>query len=457
LETAIYYVNISILIYFFLLGAWYGLILLASISETVDSYAQYRYGNLDEIIETGFSIPITIIIPAFNEEQRILNTIRNVLKSNYKNIQILVINDGSTDGTLDLLINEFQLYEIPPIIEKVIKTSSIRHLYKSKNVDNLTVIDKKHSPGNTAADANNCGLNATNTPVYITIDADTLLEPEAITQMLLQFLAKKHCISVGGVIFVLNENTVDRGRIETTFLSEGFTSAFQGLEYVRSFTYGRSGLNNLSGSLCHPGAFTLNETHSVQEVGGYDPLNFAYDVDITMKLHGLSGKYPVKLSFSSNAISWTKVPSTLKKFWTQRDRWQRGMLRSIFTNRRMLFNPRYGFTGMIVFPAYIMFDLLGPVIEFLAYILLILTLIFDVVSYRTLGWFILLAWGYIIIMTLASFYLNLITYSQYRKLSILRIIWLVTVEMFGFRQFRAACCFFGTLHYFFNRLMGKPL
>lgn len=449
----------GILIYFILMGSWYGLTLLTSFRDVFNSYIEAQYGNLYGILERGSYLPISIIMPAYNEGKTIFDAIYSVLQSNYKNVQMIIVNDGSTDDTLDLLIKEFELYEIPPIIKQTIKTYPIKHLYKSKKYKNITVIDKEHSPAGNGADANNCGLNAVVTPVFLTIDSDTILEPESLTRMLLHFLSKKHCITVGGVIYVLNGNEVKHGRLLSTSLPNKLIPAFQSMEYVRSFTYGRSGLNMLAGALCNPGAFTLNETNVVREVNGYDVQNYAYDVELTLKLHNLTyvKNYPTKIYFVANAISWTDVPHTLKQYWMQRNKWQRGMLKSAIRFWRMFFNPDFGFTGMVVFPAFVLFDIFGPAIEFISYILLVLTIMLQIFSLTNIFWFVFFAWGYLVIMTIASFYLNLTTFNKFRKSTLLRMIWLVTIEMFGFRQFRATCCFFGTIHYFFNRLIGKPL
>jgi poly-beta-1,6-N-acetyl-D-glucosamine synthase len=441
------------------MGSWYGLTLFTSFPDIFNSYNEALYGNLYEILNKGNYLPITVIIPAFNEKKRIFDTVFSLLQSNYQNIKIIIVNDGSTDDTLKLMINEFDLYESPPIIKQTIKTCPIKQVYKSNKYKNMTVIDKEHSPAGNGADANNCGINATITPVYLTVDADTILEAEALTRLLLRFISKKHTITIGGVIYVLNGNKVEHGRLLTTSLPRKFIPGFQAIEYIRSFTYGRSGLNMFSGALCNPGAFTLNETNAVKEVHGYDTENYAYDAELTMKLHYLTGlkKYPTKIYFLSNTIAWTIVPSTLKSYWLQRNKWQRGMLRSALKYKSVFLNPRYGYTGMIVFPAYLTFDIMGPVIEFISYILLILTLTMNLFSLQIILWFLLFAWGYIVLMTIASFYLNLTTFNIFKKYAMLRAVGLVTLEMFGFRQFRAAACFFGTFHYFFNRLLGKPL
>lgn len=459
METFLINLNALILMYFLILGTWYGVTMLTAFPDMVNSFLEMKYGNLDNLLKQGNFIGVTVIIPAYNEEKRILETVYSVLNNNYLNTDIIIVSDGSTDATVEVLKKEFELYKIPPIIKQTIKTAPIKDLYVSSKYKNLTVIDKEKGPFPSGADANNCGVNATMTPLYITLDADTILESRALTNMIAAFFSVKDPISIGGTVYILNENVVKSGRLITDNIPNAFIPAFQSLEYLRSFTYGRSGLNALSGSLCHSGAFTLNETNSVREIGGYDPYNFAYDVELTMQLHRLSTnkKFPVKIYFSSTSLSWTTVPNTLKTFWIQRDKWQRGMMFSVIRNIKMFLNPKYGYTGMVVFPAYIFFDLLGPVIEFIAYLSMVASWSLGLLSWLHVLWFFIFAWSYLTIMTISSFFFNLITFNKFNNFKLLRSIYLITVEMFGFRQFRAACCFFGTFHYFFNRLLGKPM
>jgi cellulose synthase/poly-beta-1,6-N-acetylglucosamine synthase-like glycosyltransferase len=459
MENVISCLNIAILIYFALLAGWYILILFAALPDIIKTYQESKYGHLDQIIKSS-TIPITIIIPAYNEEKRILNCLYSILQSDYKNVHIIVVNDGSKDETLNVLIKEFKLFEIPPVIKIATPTAPIRHYYQSKQYSHLTVIDKVHGPANNGADCHNAGLNATATPIVITLDADTILEPDALTNMVYSFLAHKHCISVGGAIYILNGNEVSHGRLLTKKISKKYILAFQCIEYFRAFTYGRAGFNNLSGALCYPGAFTLFETKAVKEFGGFDTENYAYDSEITLKIHHNMRrlKYPTHVRFTSSSSAWTTVPSSWKAFWMQRNRWQRGMLLSAYKHKTMLFNPFYGLVGLVTFPAYVFFEILGPVVECSAYMLLGLSLLMGIASWQVVGGFILLAWGYILLLTIATFFLSLITSNTFYQFSnLLRVLWVVTVELFGFRQFRAACCFWATLQFFMNRLLGKTL
>ena len=459
MENLIFDLNIVILIYFFFLALWYMGILLLAFPGLIKAYQQTQYGDLDHLVQRG-SIPLTIIIPAYNEGKRVLNALYSILQNSYKNVHIIIVNDGSRDNTMDILISELGLYEVPVVIQNVIPASAIRHYYQSSLYENLSVVDKEHGPNNNGADSNNAGLNAASTPIVMTLDSDTVLEPNAIECILYTYLAQKNCIAVGGAIYILNENQVEHGRLLTRKLPKKFVPATQAIEYLRSFSYGRAGLNKLSGALCYPGAFTFFEAKAIKEVGGLDSKNYSYDAEAIIKLHEYIRKkqYPMQMCFSSNAISWTIVPNTWASFWEQRNRWQRGMLLSVSKHLTMLFNPRYGIVGLITFPAFVLFEVYGPVVEFSSYLLLIASVFVSFLSWHTVAWYMLLAWGYLVLLTIAAFYINLLTFNIYRRpADLLRMIWVVSLEMLGFRQFRAACCFYSTLQYFFNRLRGKNL
>ena len=191
--TLILYINIAILVYFFSLSIWYTLILFTAFPDLIKEYKQTEYGHLDQLMQ-HCTIPLSIIIPAFNEKMRIINSIYSILQSTYTNVNIIVVNDGSTDDTLNILINEFSLYEVPPVIRQSIPTQPIRQYYQSSRYKNLVVLDKLHSPTNNGADSDNAGLNAAVTPIVMTLDADTILEPTALEQMVYCYLSHKQCI-----------------------------------------------------------------------------------------------------------------------------------------------------------------------------------------------------------------------------------------------------------------------
>lgn len=458
--TIAYALTFIVLIYFAALCIWYFVLIVATFPDVIKRFKESQFGNIISLIDKDKLIPITVMTPAYNEEKRIVNMAYSVLQSNYQNIRHIIINDGSTDKTMELLIKEFELYEIPYKAHEHIETSKIKHCYTSSRFPNLIVLDKEHGPYNCAADALNAGLNSCQTPLVLTIDADTLLEPESLSRILFTFLSNNHCIAVSGAVYVLNDNKIDHGKVLESNIPKGLTTAPQGVEYIRSFLYARAGMNAFGGAMSYPGAFSFFETEILRDVGGFDTPNFSYDAEIIMRLHEWmrDKKFPYNMTHTSSAFCWTEVPSTLKSYWAQREKWQRGMWRGVMRHIKMLFNPRYGKTGMISFPTYLFFEVIAPIIEFTTYILLFVFLLLGKMTFMEFFWLIVMAWGVLTAMSIAMILLDLLSCNKYKKnTDLLWSVWIVFYEMFGFRQYRALCCTWGTIKYFMNKLRGQPL
>lgn len=456
MQNSIQYLLFVILIYYFILSIWYLVSILYSFPKIIRTFNNITFGNIPRIISDNL-LPMSIIIPSYNGGRSLLNAIYSILKSHYKNIQIVVVDDGSTNNTLTILKDEFELREIPPVFKKTIPTCRIHHVYQSKKYRNLFVLEKEHCPANNGADSNNAGLNFATSPLFMTIDDDTILEPSALTLMIFSFLSQPNTLSVGGALRVLGSNKVEQGVIITKNISDQALTALQSVEYLRSFTYGRASLDISlgGGAMCFPGAFSLYETKIIKDAGGYDTLNPSYDAEIVMKVQHImrNRQYPTNLHFMSGSFAWTKVPSTLKTYFNQRARWHYGMAKSVLRHIGMFMNPRYGFVGMVSFPGYIAFELFGSIVEFISYVILLFAIIFGSITCKVFLLFFLLAWGYFILVSILSYFLDFLTFDSYKEINIFRIIYFVTIEMFGVRQLRAVACTYGVLKFFIERLI----
>jgi cellulose synthase/poly-beta-1,6-N-acetylglucosamine synthase-like glycosyltransferase len=337
----------------------------------------------------------------------------------------------------------------------------VKAYYESMIIPHFTVVDKEHSPFlNSAADSVNAGLNVCRTPIYLTIDADTLLEPKALSRIVFAYLTNPHCVAVGGDIYVPDPTKIKNGKMTDTNIPSNFLLGMQVTEYLRSFLYGREGWTALGGALCHPGAFTLLETVAVRDIGGYDSYNFSYDAEIIIKLHHYMRKnnFPYSVVYAPSAICWSEEPQTLRGFWRQRSYWQRGLLRCIALHKQMILNPRYGVTGLLAFPYYILFEIFGPVVEGISYVRVLIMLFIRPLPLINIAWLFFLAWGFMMFITMSCVVLSIITYNKYyRKMDILRFFALTTIDMLFYREYRALCALFSSTHYLINRLRGKPL
>ena len=455
MAEVLFYIMMFIFIYYLVLTIGYTLLLFASFPDTYKNFKLGKYTNLDKLINQKGLVPVTVITPFYNDKDNLLNSVQSALNSNYTNIEIILVNDGSTDDSLSMLKDYFKLYEVPPVIKQTFETAPILARYQSRNYPNVTVLDKEHAG---SADAVNAGLNACDTPLYITLDSDTVIEPDSISHAMFAMLSEKHCIAVGGSVYVQNACRIEQGKIIEKRLPYDFVSAHQTSEYLRAFLYGRAGWNKLGGTLCYSGAFTMYETQAVRDAVGYEKDNFSYDVEIIMKLHHYMSKhkFPYKIYYTVNALAWTLVPSTLKRYWIQRNHWQRGMLGSTFKYIGMFFNPTFKSFGFINYPYYVIYEVFGSIVEFISYVSVFVLWYFGWLNNYALFLFFVLAWGYSAYLTMACILLNTITFNTYsRFIDTLNMLSLSVVEMIGFRQYRAACCFTAYVQYLFNRLMGK--
>lgn len=456
MSELLYIIGLLLLAYFTFVWFGYTISLLLTTKLIMKTFDETKYNDIISSINTHPFLPITTITPAFNEKHRITRMVDSVLNAHYKNIQMIIVNDGSVDDTLPFLIDTYALKPIQPAFIQTIKTGKIKGYYQSTTLP-LTVIDKEHSPfANSGADCINAGLNACRTPLFLTLDSDTTIEPEAISRMLFLFLTTPHCIALGGTIYVPDHFNAHQKHA----IPSNITLATQVVEYLRSFIYGHEGWTRLGGALCHAGAFTLLEKKAVMEVGAYDAYNFSYDAEMITKLHHymLKNRYPYTIGYASNALAWAESPSTLKELWKQRNYWQRGLLRSFALHWKMTCNPRYGRIGLIGFPAFISLEIAGPAIEGFAYITGVIAILFKLVDYTILFWLLCLSYGFLLLITLACMLISAMTYNKYpTKMDILKLIFITLVELVFYRPFRSICCFLGFFHYLYNRIRGKAL
>lgn len=460
LEQIIAIIFVITLIYFGFLSFWYLTLAIAAFPDVIRTYKESKYGNVVALINKNGQLPITIVTPAFNEGKRILNMIYSVLNSDYKNTNLIIVNDGSTDNMMEILTKELELYEIPYVVDQKIKTFEVKRCFQSARYPQITVLDKEHSTYNCGADAINAGINACKTPIVLTVDADTILEPEALSRLLFSFLANDHCIAVSGSIYVLNGKKVTHGKLTNEYKHQGMVTNAQYIEYMNSFLFARSGINIFGGAMCYPGAFSFFETEILRDVGGFDTANYAYDAEIIIRLHHWMRKkrYPYTMVHTPSAFCWTEVPSTLTSYLRQRDKWQRGMLRGIFRYIGMFLNPRYGLVGMLTFPTYVLFEVFAPIIECITYVSFIICMILGQVALAPFLWLMLLAWGVSTMLTIIMIILDLVSFNKYKKSTdMLWALGVVLFEMTGFRQIRVFRCTLSSISFFIRRLRGLPL
>jgi cellulose synthase/poly-beta-1,6-N-acetylglucosamine synthase-like glycosyltransferase len=317
------------------------------------------------------TMPISLIVPAYNEEATIVENVRSMLTLRYPEFEIIVVNDGSKDQTLAKLIETFHLKPVTRAYDTAVKHAPIRQVYKSPIYSHLIVIDKEN--GGSKADASNAGINLSRTPLFCVVDADSLLEVESLLSSVRPFMEQpEQMIAVGGTVRVLNGCTVKAGQVTHVALPSNPLALVQYMEYIRAFTMGRLAWSRWGMLSIISGAFGIFRRDAVVEVGGFSHGTVGEDYDLVIKLHkhmcDSGRRYAMR--YVPEPVCWTEAPETFKVLSLQRKRWQRGALEVFFKHKNMLLKPRYGALGMVGFTNNLIIDVLGPLAEFTGYVLM---------------------------------------------------------------------------------------
>jgi cellulose synthase/poly-beta-1,6-N-acetylglucosamine synthase-like glycosyltransferase len=310
---------------------------------------------------------VSIVVPAFNEGLTIVESMHALLALDYQEREIVLVNDGSTDGTLAILSEAFQLVPAPVAFAQPIKTAAVHGIYRSLNEPRLVVVDKVN--GRCKADAANAGINAASGGLVLIIDGDTVIEPEALSRAVMPFLEDPATVAVGGSIGIINGCRVKAGRIEGITLPGSWLARFQIIEYMRSFMLFRLACASINAVVLVSGAFGLFRRDAVLAVGGYDTTAIGEDMDLTVRLqqHFRARRLPIRIAFDPNPLGWTQVPEDWRSLRGQRHRWRRGLLQVLWRRRRMVGNPRFGVVGVAALPYVVVFEGLAPLLEFAGY------------------------------------------------------------------------------------------
>jgi cellulose synthase/poly-beta-1,6-N-acetylglucosamine synthase-like glycosyltransferase len=310
---------------------------------------------------------VSVVVPARNEALTIVDSVRALLALDYRAREIIVVNDGSSDDTLALLQQTFQMVPAPLAFEQPMKTALVRGVYRSILEPDLVVIDKES--GGCKADAANAGINAASGQLVLVIDADTMLEPDALSRAALPFLENAATVAVGGYVGIANGCRIESGRVTAVGMPRSWLARFQIVEYMRSFLLFRVACASGNGVTLISGAFGLFRRDAVIDVGGYDHTAIGEDMDLTIRLQKFfrARRQPIRIAFTPVPVCWTQAPEDWNSLRAQRCRWRRGLLQVLWRHRRVIANPRFGIVGMGVLPYTALFEGLGPLLEISGY------------------------------------------------------------------------------------------
>ncbi len=390
--------------------------------------------HISDLVNAAGGMPITLVVPAFNEVTGIVESVRSLLTLQYSDYEIIVVNDGSTDTTLDRLIQAFELARAERIPSSSLSTAPVRAMYRAGRHPNLWVIDKENGG---KADSLNAGLNHTRTPLFCAMDADTLLEPEALPRLVRPFLEDRTTIAAGGIVRIANGCSVEGGIVRQVLLPANMVARFQVVEYLRAFLATRVGWDVLRSTLIISGAFGVFKRGIVAQVGGFATDTVGEDMELVVRLHRHCRENQIKyrITFVPDPVAWTEAPEDLKSLGRQRDRWQRGLVQTLWRHRRMFGNPRYGPPGLIGFTYYTIFEVVGPIIEAFGFTFFLWALITGIAPISYVLAFFALAVAAGVALSVAAVALEELSFRRYtRPADLGRMIVVALIENFGYRQ-----------------------
>lgn len=353
---------------FFIYG---GIFLFFAIISTIQTFVgaiavlfRYREIPAEDIyrILRSNSLPaITFIVPAFNESKDIVHTVKNMISLSYRYKRLIIINDGSTDNTLELLKTNFSLKPVPPSFPGALPTAPIKSYYASTDHPELLVIDKVNAG---KADALNAGINACTTQILVAADADTLVDDQALNRLIRPFLLHPDTVAAHASIGNVNGCTIAENRIVKFTFPKKLLLGFQVLDFMKGFLIERLGLSWTKGALVIPGNFGMFKLDTLIEIGGYDRTSIIEDTEIITRMHMylLERKRKYRITYLPDIVAWTEAPETIKTLGKQRLRWYKGTTQNIWQYRHMWFNPKYGSIGLFVCPMTV-FEKIAPIIE----------------------------------------------------------------------------------------------
>ena len=452
----IYIFHYLFLIYSGLIFTSYILLSAYSRVETINYFKKNSYVNYKDILSSELAPSISIIAPAYNESLNIVENIRSLLSTHYVNYEVIIVNDGSTDDSLDKLIKTYQLEKVDYLINDSIETKPLREgVFKSKNpaFKNLIIVDKENGG---KADALNTGLNISRNDYVACIDVDCLLVEDCLQKMIKPFLeyTDSRVIASGGVIRIANSCKIENGKLMDVNFPDNLLVRMQVLEYLRSFLLGRMAWSKLNGLLVISGAFGVFDKEIIMKVGGYDTNTVGEDMEVVVRMRKYmeEKKAKYKVAYIPDPLCWTEAPDNYKVLISQRNRWARGTIETLKMHRKIGLNYKYKVLGLLSFPYWFLFERMAPIVELMGILFFIfLVIVRDLHEMYVLGFFLAAYLGTVVYSLLAVF-TEEYTYHQYQKKGVgIKLVLTVLLEPFLLHPITLYAAIKGNYDYYFNK------
>lgn len=403
------------------------------LSVTVGSSTLYqlrRRNQLKNELLQDYYVPVTIVVPAYNEEVTIEATIRSLLCLEYKLYEIVIVDDGSSDGTSEILQRTFHMHQINRPIHRSIPCQPEIAVFETSEFKVPITLIRKQNGGK--ADALNMGINASKYPYFICMDADSVLQNDSLEKIVRPVIEEGNVVAVGGAVRPCNGTEIQNGRVISYHLPNQVLPCMQVLEYDRSFLAARILFDKFNGSIIISGAFGLFKKSVVIDAGGYDASTMGEDMELVVKLHVFCREHniPYRIRYATDAICWTQAPETLRDLRKQRRRWHIGLFQTLTRHSRMLANPKYGLVGMVSYLYFLIYELLSPYIEIFGIATMVLAFAVDLINVPFMILFFAIYVVYSAILSLTAFFSRIHTIDLKLMLTdVLKAIGLCVLEV----------------------------
>lgn len=448
-ETIFDGIALPVLVYFLLINTSYLVLIVAAALEFRRSTRQLPFAGREELLGSGMVPGVTVVTAMFNEEAGIKVAAQSMLALHYPRHEVIIVDDGSTDGGFDVLRTAFDLVEVPrrmPADVAVRESATSVHVPRNGRT-RLTVVRK---PNSGRSDSLNVGVNFAIQDLVVFVDSDSILDPEALLAVVRPFAEDPvRVVAGGGVIRAVNGCIVRGGRVTEVRMSRNWLARIQVVEYLRAFHLGRSGWSRLKSLILISGAFGVFRRDVLVEVGGLDPASIGEDFELVLRVHRHMRRHrrDYRVQFISEPICWTEVPETTAVLRKQRARWHRGLWETLWAYRSMLLNPRYGRVGLIAIPYYWLFELIAPLLELFGLALVTVGWLLGVVDIGYFLLFMAVAYGYAMLVTLAAMTVEELSFHKYpRWRDLASTAAAAVVENIGYRQATAIWRIEGWVH-----------
>lgn len=392
-------------IFFFVYLIGYSTFLFFSvIVGATELYRNKQREHLQNKLQQSYYIPVSILVPAYNEEITVVDTVRSLLALEYTLYEIVIMDDGSKDNTTGVLVDAFQMHRVDRPIRRQLNCQEALEVYETQNEKVPITLVRKKNGGK--ADSLNMGINCAKYPYFICMDADSVLQSDSLDRIVRPVLENKNVVAVGGSVRPANGVVVENGKLVKYSLPKNILACMQALEYDRSFLAARILLDKFNGNLIISGAFGLFDKKTVIAAGGYDPSTMGEDMELVVRLHEFcrSNHREYAIKYAPDAICWSQAPEELSGLCKQRKRWQRGLYQSMSGHKQMCANPRYGVIGTVSYLYFLFYELLSPYIEVLGVVTVLLSIVMDMLNVKFMLLYFVIYAAYGALLSLTAFF-----------------------------------------------------